>query len=142
MGETDPLELAAKALRHRDRSRRELDDRLARAGVDDETRADALDTLERVGYLDDGRFAAARAASLAARGLGDEAIRADLAAHRVPLELLEEAVAGLTPEAERACALAERLGRTPRAAARLARKGFGPEALEAAFGIEIAGDGA
>ena len=57
--ERDPIDLAARALHHRDRSRRELDDRLARAGVDDDERADALDTLERVGYVDDGRFAAA-----------------------------------------------------------------------------------
>ena len=56
--ERDPVELAARALQHRDRSRRELDERLARAGVGDSERADALDTLERVGYVDDARFAA------------------------------------------------------------------------------------
>ena len=39
----DPIELAARALRHRDRSRHELDERLARAGVDDAERAEALD---------------------------------------------------------------------------------------------------
>ena len=44
----------------------ELDERLARAGVDEAARADALETLERVGYVDDARFAVARAAALAA----------------------------------------------------------------------------
>ena len=34
--ERDPVELAARALQHRDRSRRELDERLARAGVADD----------------------------------------------------------------------------------------------------------
>ena len=73
--EPDPIEIAARALRHRDRSRRQLDERLARAGVDDDGRAEALETLERVGYVDDGRFARARAAALAERGYGDDGIR-------------------------------------------------------------------
>src|SRR4051812_6714026 len=89
MTERDPIELAAKSLRHRDRSRRELDARLARAGVEEDARADALDTLERVGYVDDSRFAAARAASLAGRGYGDEAIRFDLKGHQVGDEAIE-----------------------------------------------------
>jgi len=54
-----PIEIAARALRHRDRSRRQLDERLARAGVDEARRAEALETLERVGYVDDGRYARA-----------------------------------------------------------------------------------
>ena len=69
-GERDPVDVAARALRTRDRSRRDLDERLARAGVGDDDRAEALETLERVGYVDDERFAAARASALAARGHG------------------------------------------------------------------------
>ena len=72
---SDPVDLAAAALRHRDRSRLQVDERLARAGVEDDRRADALDALERIGYVDDARFADQRAASLADRGYGDEAIR-------------------------------------------------------------------
>ncbi|HEX3806194.1 MAG TPA: RecX family transcriptional regulator [Gaiellaceae bacterium] len=132
--DADPVDLAARALRHRDRSRRQLDDRLAKAGVDEEARADALETLERVGYVDDTRFAAARADSLAGRGFGDEAIRELLAGDGVGPEAVEAALAGLESEADRARALAERLGRTPKAAAQLQRKGFGPDAVEAAFG--------
>jgi regulatory protein len=137
----DPVEIAARALRHRDRSRREIDDRLARAGVDDEARADALETLERVGYVDDARFAAARAAALAARGYGDDWIRHDLSEHGVAPKTAADAVAALAPEAERAAALAARLGRSAKTAARLARKGFSAEALERALGSDVADDG-
>jgi regulatory protein len=140
MTERDPIELAARSLRHRDRSRRELDARLARAGVDEDARADALDTLERVGYVDDARFAAVRAASLAGRGYGDEAIRLDLKGHQAGAEAIEAALGALEPEAERAAALVERLGRTRKVAAQLTRKGFGQDALEAALGAEIAED--
>ena len=48
---SDPVDLAAAALRHRDRSRLQVDERLARAGVEDGRRADALDALERIGYV-------------------------------------------------------------------------------------------
>ena len=136
--ERDPIDLAARALQHRDRSRRELDDRLARAGVGDEERADALETLERVGYLDDARFAAARAEALAGRGYGDEAIRHDLEAHGIDAEGVVEALGGLESERERAQALVQRLGRSVRTAQQLARKGFRDESLEAALGADVA----
>ena len=141
MADRDPIELAAQALRHRDRSRRQLDARLGRAGVDDEARADALDTLERVGYVDDERFAVARAESLAGRGYGNEAIRHDLRGHELADEAIAAGLAALAPERERALAVVERLGRTRKVAAQLARKGFGEDALEAALGAEIAEDG-
>ncbi len=102
--------------------------------MEEDARADALETLERVGYVDDDRFAAGRAESLAGRGYGDEAIRELLAADGVAPDGVEAAVAGLEPEADRARALTGRLGRTAKAAAQLQRKGFGPDALEAAFG--------
>jgi SOS response regulatory protein OraA/RecX len=140
--ERDPIDLAARALQHRDRSRRELDDRLRRAGVGDEERADALDALERVGYVDDARFALARAEALAGRGYGDEAIRHDLARHGIDAEGATDAISGLDPELERARALAERLGCSAKTALNLARKGFGEEAVEAAVGTDVAqGDG-
>ena len=131
---SDPIDLAARALRHRDRSRSQLDERLARAGVEDDRRADALDALERIGYVDDARFAGQRAASLAERGYGDDAISALLAADGVPPELAGEAVGALRPESERAAEIVARLGASPRTAARLARKGFGEDAVEAAAG--------
>jgi len=131
---SDPIDLAARALRHRDRSRSQLDERLARAGVEDDRRADALDALERIGYVDDARFAGQRAASLAERGYGDEAISALLAADGVPPEVAGEAVGALRPESERAAEIVASLGASPRTAARLARKGFGEDAVEAAAG--------
>jgi regulatory protein len=137
-GEPDPIDVAARALRHRDRSRAQVDARLARAGVGEEQREEALDTLERVGYVDDGRFAQARAAALAARGLGDLAIRHDLEEAGVGAEQVGDALAGLEPESERARAVAARLGRTAKTAAQLARKGFSEEAVEAAIGPEFA----
>jgi regulatory protein len=138
MSERDPVEIAAKALAHRDRSRREVDERLERAGVGAEERADALDRLERVGYIDDKRFAGARAGTLANRGCGDDWIRHDLARHGVPDEEAAEAIAALEPEAERAAALVERLGRTSKTGAHLARKGFGADALETALHLDVA----
>jgi regulatory protein len=134
----DPIEIATRALQHRDRSRRDVEERLARAGIDEDRRNDALDTLERVGYVDDDRFAGARAGALANRGYGDEWIRHDLAGHGVRPEAIAEAIGALVPEAERAAALVERLGSTPKTAAHLARKGFGEDALEAALGIDVA----
>ena len=141
MPERDPIELAARSLHYRDRSRSELDARLARAGIDEDARADALDTLERVGYVDDERFAAARAAALAGRGYGDEAIRHDLSGHQLRPEAIEAGLASLEAEAARAVALVERLGRTRKVAAQLARKGFSQDALEAALGGELGEDG-
>ena len=135
MSKTDPVDIAAEALRHRDRSRAQVDARLERAGVGAEARVETLDTLERVGYVDDGRFAATRASVLADRGLGDEAIRHDLEGSRVGAEAVEAALAGLEPEADRARAVVARLGRTPKTAAFLTRKGFREEAVEAAVGL-------
>src|SRR2546425_10578545 len=139
MGEQDPIEIAARALQHRDRSRREVEERLARAGIDEDERNDALETLERVGYVNDERFAGARAKALADRGYGDAWIRHDLAGHGVAAEAVAGAIEALLPEAVRAAALVERLGSTPKTGARLARKGFGHDALEAALGIDVAG---
>jgi regulatory protein len=138
MADQDPIEIAARALQHRDRSRRDLEERLARAGIDEDRRTDALETLERVGYVDDGRFAGARAGALAGRGYGDEWIRHDLGEHGVAAEAIAAAIESLVPESERAAALVERLGRTPKTGAHLARKGFGQDALETALGIDVA----
>src|SRR5438045_1561908 len=137
--EPDPVALAARALGRRDRSTREIDELLARAGVGEAKRGDALETLRRLGYLDDARFAAARAGALAARGYGDAAIEADLARHGVEGDLARDALATLRPEAERAARLFARDGPTARVARRLAAKGFGREAVEDALRSVVAG---
>jgi regulatory protein len=127
---TDPIDLAAKALRHGDRSRQEIDERLARAGIDEAARAESLATLERLGYVDDSRFATARATALAGRGYGDAYIVCDLEQRGADADSIAVALAELVPERLRARELAERLGATVKTAAQLARKGFADESLE------------
>jgi regulatory protein len=130
MPEQDPLDIAARALRHRDRSARQVDERLARAGVDAARRAETLETLGRLGYVDDDRYAAARAAAFAARGWGDAGIRAHLERDGVATDAAGRALAALEPEQERARAIARRDGATARTARRLAAKGFSEEVVE------------
>jgi regulatory protein len=126
----NPVDVAVGALKHRDRSRRQVDDRLARAGIADDVRTETLERLERLGYLDDARFAAGRATTLAARGYGNEAIRHALAEAGVGDEQAEEALAALDPESERARLLVEKIGATARTLAALRRKGFSEDALD------------
>jgi SOS response regulatory protein OraA/RecX len=83
--------------------------------------------------LDDGRFALARAEALAGRGQGDEAIRFDLRGRGIDTEQIDEALAALEPESERAVRLVASLGPGQRTAARLRRKGFSEGSLEAAL---------
>ncbi len=134
------LTVAARALRHRDLSERRLADRLARAGVRAPERAEALDTLSRAGYVDDARYAQQRARSLAARGLGNRAIRFALERDGIDAETGEQALAALEPEATRAEALAARKGLTKATARYLARRGFGEDAVESALGGFVAED--
>lgn len=130
--EQAPLDLAIRALRHRDRSAAELDARLAERGVVAEEREQALETLERIGYVDDERFARTRAEQLAARGSGDALIRHDLESRGLAAERVEAALEALEPERERALRIVERRGSGPRTARYLASRGFGADALEAA----------
>src|SRR5262249_3137798 len=130
----DALARAARALRHSDRSRATLESRLEQAGVSAEVTGDVLGTLERVGVVDDGRFAASRAEHLAAKGWGDEAIRADLEGQGLGAELVAEALAGLEPEYERARAHAAARGGGAKAARWLASRGFEEAAIEDAVG--------
>jgi len=128
----DPIEIAARALQHRDRSRRQLEERLERAGVSEDGRAIALETLERIGYVDDERYALARAGALAERGFGDDGIRHQLESEGVLPISADSALAALEPERDRAARLVARLGPGLKTAAHLGRKGFGEDAIEAA----------
>jgi regulatory protein len=124
------LENSVRALARRDHSAASLRAKLDRAGISDDAQADALETLARAGYIDDARFARARAAQLAGRGYGDEWIRMDLEAQGVAAEAAEPALAELDPEAERARREWVRLGGGLRAARTLARRGFSEEIIE------------
>jgi regulatory protein len=128
--ETAPLDLAIRALRFRDRTAAELDARLEQRGVGEAAREQALETLERVGYVDDERFARMRAEQLANRGSGDALIRDDLERRGVAAGLIEQAIGALEPERERAERIAERRGRSVKTARYLASHGFGEEALD------------
>ena len=59
-------DVALRALRAADRSRSELDARLEQRGFADQERRQALDELERLGYLDDGSSPRSAAPSLTA----------------------------------------------------------------------------
>jgi len=125
---------AARALGPRERSRLALEERLARAGVPAATREEALETLERVGLVDDARTAVRRAEALAERGFGDVAIRYDLEQEGIAPELVEEALARLDPERERARALVERRGADVRTGRWLSARGFDPATVEDSLG--------
>jgi regulatory protein len=131
----DATEVALRALRHRDRSRRELDQRLAQAGIAPAERTEALDRLVASGLVSDERFATGRARALADRGAGNDLIRTDLRRRGVAVEAVEEAIAGLDPEDARAAALFERRGGDPKALRYLAGKGFSREALTGIAGL-------
>ena len=126
----DATELALRALEHRDRSRRELDERLERAGIAADERSQALDHLAAAGLLSDERFAEQRAHALAARSASDQLIRGDLARHRIPDDVVERTLADLPPELERADRAFARRGRDAKALRYLAAKGFSAETLE------------
>jgi SOS response regulatory protein OraA/RecX len=126
----DAVEQALRAPRFRDCSTAELEARLERRGVGAAEREQALATLERIGYVDDERFARSRAEQLAARGSGDALIRHDLEGRGIAPEHVETALEALEPERERLARLVEQRGRTVKTARYLASRGFGADALE------------
>ena len=125
----DATEVALRALRHRDRSRRELEQRLAQAGVPADERDEALDRLVASGLVSDERFAIGRARALAERGAGNDLIRTDLRRRGVAAEAVGEAITELEPEDVRAAELYERRGADAKALRYLAGKGFSQESL-------------
>jgi SOS response regulatory protein OraA/RecX len=135
--QAEALQVATRALRSRDLSRRRLAERLERAAVPPTAAAESLGTLARAGIVDDARVARLRAEALGERGYGNEAIRHRLREEGLEPDTVEEAVAGLAPELDRTRRLVERRGPGPRTARYLAGRGFGEEAVETAlFGQE------
>ena len=134
--ETAPLDLAIRALRFRDRTAAELETRLEQRGVGAAEREQALETLERIGYVNDERFARMRAEQLAERGSGDALIRDDLERRGVAANVVESALAALEPERGRAARIAERRGHSVKTARYLASRGFGEDALDGLVAAE------
>lgn len=127
----EALAVATRALARREHSAHGLRERLLRAGVSELDADDALEELQRVGLLDDGRFAGERARVLAERGKGDAAIRFELEHAGVEGAEVEAAMAVLEPESERAARLVERRGATVATARLLASRGFDESVVEA-----------
>jgi regulatory protein len=128
----DAVDTALRALGTRDRSAAELAVRLEQRGVGEAERAAAVERLQRLGYVDDGRFAESRARQLAERGSGDALIRHDLERRGVAAEVIEQALGTLEPESRRAARIVAARGATPKTARYLASRGFGAEAFEVA----------
>lgn len=131
-------ETALRAVSRREQSAAELDRRLRRRGFAPGLREETLDRLERVGLVDDERYALGRAESLAERGQGDEAIRWRLHRDGVPEEVVARALEALPPERVRARRIVAARGSGPRTARELARRGFGEAAVEDGLGPFVA----
>jgi regulatory protein len=127
---SEALDVALRALRYRDQSRRRLEQRLELRGTRADAREGAIEALERAGLVDDARVAAGRAQALAERGYGDAAIRFALEAEGLPEVKVVEALSSLTPEPDRARALLAARGETLKTLRWLAGKGFDAATLE------------
>lgn len=134
------IDRAVRALARRDHSAASLRAKLGRAGVSEAARTEAVQELERIGYVDDPRFARDRAAQLAERGYGDEWIRADLEAQGVAAEAVSTSLAELEPESERAERVAVKAGDGVRAVRLLTRRGFSDETIERILARGVARD--
>jgi regulatory protein len=134
------LDRSIRALARRDHSAAALRAKLDRAGISSPAQTDAVETLERIGYVNDERFARDRAARLAGRGYGDEWIRSDLEAQGVARELAASAVTALEPEPDRAVREAAKAGGGIRSIRTLARRGFSEETLEVLLDAAVATD--
>lgn len=122
-------EVALRALRHRDLSVRELDERLRARGYSESERDGAIETLVRTGVVDDARYAESRARQLAARGAGNALIRHTLARAGIEPDVAADALLALAPETERARTVVERRGAGPKTARYLLGKGFSDEVV-------------
>ncbi len=127
------VDAALRVLRHQDRSTTQVRERLEASGYASGELDAALETLVRTGVLDDHRFAALRASSLAERGAGDIRIRHELRRASVPAEVAAEALEALEPEAERARRIVARRGAGAKTARFLHAKGFSEEAAVVAY---------
>ena len=142
--EREAIERAGGWLARRAHSRREIQERLTRAGFDEIVVDSTLARLHELKLVDDLEFATEWVGQRSSgKGLGAERLRRELSAKGVDPELIETALAEVEHEdLERATELAARNLRKvihfplPKQAARLqsllARRGFSSEVIEAA----------
>jgi len=126
----DALTKATRMLARRPLPKALLEERLEKKGVAPVALEEAVEALEQAQYVNDRNYALERARSLAERSYGDAAVRYILEQERVDSELIEEAVAALEPELERAQTLLAGAADRRRALRRLATRGFSDETLE------------
>jgi regulatory protein len=120
------------------RSRRELEQRLLRAGFDPGEVSDEIERLEAVGLIDDAAFAKAFTEQAVTGGKGARAISSGLVAKGIDRATIDEAIAGCTEgESDRAATFAASRARRMRGlpsekayqrlVGALMRRGFDPE---------------
>jgi SOS response regulatory protein OraA/RecX len=131
------LDVATNALARRDFSERGLRERLERARVEPGEAEAVLARLCNEGVVNDFRFATNRARALAERGKGDAAIRFDLERQGVGGDAIEEALAALEPERERAGRIVARRGPGLATARLLSGRGFDEETVAAAVAPDL-----
>lgn len=154
-GEPDPaLRHALRLLSMRARTRQELQQALARKQHPPAAIAAALERVQSLGYLDDARYARARAESLLGEGkMGPQGVMQHLRARGIPAEVarsaLEDAERALDFDADAvARALLERRGLSApgrilsekekgRAARVLAARGFSAAVAERLLGAAL-----
>lgn len=122
--------VAVRALRARDHTVASLERRLADRGTAPAVRRETVAAARRAGLVDDERFAAGRAELLARRGAGNDLIADDLEQQGITFEGIRAAIGQLQPEQDRAAAIIEARGLSPRTARYLAAKGFSDSTLE------------
>lgn len=130
--DSDAVEAALQALRHRDLSTLELRSRLAGKGFSGAACDQALATLQRTGIVDDDRLAQLRTSALARQGAGDALIRHRLEAAGVGEESIQRALESVEDEALRARRIVVRRGGGSRTARYLVGKGFSEEVVRGA----------
>jgi SOS response regulatory protein OraA/RecX len=130
----EALDAALRTVARRDLSERAIRGRLASRGVRAPAAERAVGTLASAGLVDDARTARARAQALAAKGWGDAAIAARLAAEGFAGGDVRAAIGDLPREETRARPLAARAGDARKAWKLLARRGFASETLESVLG--------
>jgi len=122
--ERSTTEQALALLTRREHSRRELARKLAVRGHQPDEVDATVARLADAGWQDDARFACSLARSRAAAGYGPAYIRAELATHALPSQLVADALAAVEDDWESiACdLLCRRFGAVPPAGAAARRK--------------------
>ena len=131
---------ALELLSRRPYSRRELRDRLLRAGMSEERAEECLDWLDERRFLDDAEYAGAVARHYAAKGYGAGRVKSELRRRGIGRDLAEEALEELPGNTEMLDAFIARRLRDPndrdsvrKIGAALFRRGYSWEEIRAAL---------